>query len=103
MKQVCAVCLMVVGCLFLTPGAVVAEDPGTDTTSIWVPVPVIPNHGGGYTIQPPGKLPTHVQPVRGGGYTVQTPGELPTHITPTYGGGYTIQTPGELPTYVRPE
>jgi hypothetical protein len=43
MKQVWAVCLMVVVFLLLTPGAVIAEDPGTDTTSIWVPVPVTPN------------------------------------------------------------
>jgi hypothetical protein len=36
-----------------------------------------------------------------GGYTITPPGELPTKVTPSWGGGYKTQPPGEPPTEVR--
>ena len=40
---------------------------------------------------------------QGGGYTIEPPGELPTYLRPDWGGGHKIQPPGELPTFVRPD
>ena len=56
----------------------------------------------GYTIYPPGKMPTQVVPNMGGGATIYPPGEMPRQVVPNMGGGATIYTPGEMPTTVTP-
>ena len=98
-KKWLVVCLMVALCLLSARGVARGEEPEAGETTIWVPGPVTPGETSGYTIQPPGGLPSTVRPVWGGAYEVQRIGELPITVTTSWGGGYKIQPPGELPTH----